>query len=170
MSQVQGLHVAASLCWATDAAYSSWNLPRLFSPTSHVSAHLLLVQSKGDRWRRGSLAPSSPAPALLLARPVSPVPHYYCYHCCHLYYMNALSWQDHQHTMHGKVHVHTKYRDEYVLLSIEQQESAGTEVLNSRMGNWIPFQCLNKRFILSKVISSQPISCTQRYFNQLRPK
>lgn len=74
------------------------------------------------------------------------------------------------HTVHGKVHARTKCRDECVLLSIQQQESSGTEVLSGRMGNWIPFQCLNNKFILSKLISSQPSPRTQRYFNQLRAK
>jgi len=72
--------------------------------------------------------------------------------------------------VHGKVHAHTKCRDEYVLLSIQQQESSGTEVLSGRMGNLIPFQCLNNKFILSKLISSQPSPCTERYFNQLGAK
>lgn len=79
--------------WATDTAYSPWEpsqaIPTLSSLTSNVSAHLSLVQSKGASCWSGPPAPG----ALLLTRSVSPIPHYCCYHCCHLYYMSAFSWQ-----------------------------------------------------------------------------
>lgn len=70
---------------------------------------------------KGNLLEGTPASwALLLMRSVSPIPHYYCYQCCRLYYIKAFSWQDQQHTVHGKVHARTKCREECVLLSIQQ--------------------------------------------------
>ena len=85
--------IALTPWWATDVAYSPWEpsqaMPTLSLLTSDVSAHLSLVQNKGASCWRGPPPPR----ALHLTRSVSPIPHYYGYHCCHLYYMRAFSWQ-----------------------------------------------------------------------------
>lgn len=48
--------------WDADATYSPWEpsqaIPTLSSPTSNISAHLLLVQSKGARCWRGPPPPT----------------------------------------------------------------------------------------------------------------
>lgn len=41
---------------------------------------------------KGNLLEGTPASqALLFMRSVSLIPHYYCYQCCHLYYINPFS-------------------------------------------------------------------------------
>lgn len=94
------------------------SLHRLPPPYLHPPLTLLPISC----WYRakGNLLEGTPASgALLLTSSVSPILDYYCYQCCHLYYINAFSWQDQQHTVHGKVHARTKCRDECVLLSIQ---------------------------------------------------
>lgn len=94
-------------------------LHRLLPPYPHSPLTLLPI-SCWYRAKGNLLEGTSASQALLLVRSVSLIPHYYCYQCCHLYYINPFSWQDQQHTVRGKVRARTKCRDECVLLSIQQ--------------------------------------------------